>query len=59
MDTSTKCPSCGRVGEPQHDVDRVTVYVCGHPEDCDYEATWEAARDEFDRKNINIAKKEA
>lgn len=39
-----ECPSCGRVGEPQHDVDGVTVYVCGHPEDCDYDETWEVPR---------------
>jgi len=36
-----KCESCHRLGEPQHDVDGVTVYVCGHPADCSYEETWE------------------
>lgn len=51
-------PACGRVGEPQHDVDGVTVYVCGHPEDCSYDETWEVPR-RSTREQLLEAAKEA
>jgi len=53
-----ECPACGRVGEPQHDVDGVTVYVCGHPEDCTYDETWKVPR-RSTREQLLAAAKEA
>lgn len=38
------CEGCDRLGEPQHDLDRVTVLACGHPLTCDNTEPWEVDR---------------
>lgn len=49
----TACPSCGERGEPQHDVDRVTLWACKEF-DCSQDEMWEVPRNSIEKEKENL-----